>query len=488
MDTDNNSPAPAPTLRIESHSIDYVPLRERHGKAWHLWPVWFTGDAHLATVATGVLGITMGANLLWTAIAILTGCAFGTFFMAFHSSQGPQLGLPQMIQSRPQFGYLGALLVWVVALVTYVGYNAFNQLLAGQAAHLLIGVGPTGAYLVFTVIALALAIFGYDWIHKAQRWLAYALLAVLVIFSLGIGFTGELPPGQFNLSGFHAVAFLTQFFVAAAYQLSWAIYVSDYSRYLPKTVGVRATFWWTYLGALIGGTWMMLVGAMAAALNAKLDVSEVLLRAGDTIFPGFGTILIVVALLGLITVTGLNFYGGSLTLLSIADSIRPIRHTRTERLLSLLFCAVVATFIALRASGDFLHEFEGFLGVLLLLFTPWTAINLVDFFWVRHTHYSIREIFNPHGIYGRWGWRGLLAYLLGFLAMLPFAETELFTGPIGAELGVDIGMIPGLIISAGAYLLFCRNIDLDAERAVIARADADLDRAPGSEVRPEPAT
>jgi purine-cytosine permease-like protein len=186
-------------------------------------------------------------------------------------------------------------------------------------------------------------------------------------------------------------------------------------------------------------------------------------------------------------VTGLNFYGGSLTLLSIADSIRPIRHTRTERLVSLAFCAVVATFIALRASGDFLHEFEGFLGVLLLLFTPWTAINLVDFFWVRHTHYSIREIFNPRGIYGRWGWRGLVSYLLGFLAMLPFAETELFSGPIGAKLGVDVGMIPGLIVSAGAYLLFCRNIDLDAERAVIARVDADLDRAPGPEVRPEPA-
>jgi purine-cytosine permease-like protein len=250
---------------------------------------------------------------------------------------------------------------------------------------------------------------------------------------------------------------------------------------------VRATFWWTYLGALIGGAWMMLVGAMAAALNSKLNVSEVLLRAGDTIFPGFGTILIVVALLGLITVTGLNFYGGSLTLLSIADSIRPIRHTRAERIVSLLVCAVVATFIALSASGDFLHEFEGFLGVLLLLFTPWTAINLVDFFWVRHTHYSIREIFNPHGIYGRWGWRGLVSYLLGFLAMLPFAETELFTGPIGARLGVDIGMIPGLIVSAGVYLLFCRNIDLTAERAVIARVDADLDRVPTAEARPEPA-
>src|ERR1700679_538459 len=96
---------------IETRSIDYVPLRERHGKVWHLWPVWFTGDAHLATVATGMIGIELGLSLICTAVAVVRGGALGTFFMACHSTQGPQLGLPQMIQSRPQFGHKGALLV-----------------------------------------------------------------------------------------------------------------------------------------------------------------------------------------------------------------------------------------------------------------------------------------------------------------------------------------------------------------------------------------
>jgi NCS1 family nucleobase:cation symporter-1 len=48
-------------MLIESRSIDYVPLKERHGKVWHLWPVWFTGNAHLATMATGVVGSHSGA-------------------------------------------------------------------------------------------------------------------------------------------------------------------------------------------------------------------------------------------------------------------------------------------------------------------------------------------------------------------------------------------------------------------------------------------
>src|SRR6202041_2936660 len=173
---------------IERRSIDYVPLAERHGKVWHLWPVWFSGDANLATLAVGVLGITLGGNLLWTAVAVVLGCALGTFFMAFHSTQGPQLGLPQMIQSRPQFGYIGALLVWAVALIAYIGYNAFNQVLAAQALHQLSpSISPTSPFAIvaFAVAALALAAVGYDTIHLAQRAFAYLMIAILSVFSIG---------------------------------------------------------------------------------------------------------------------------------------------------------------------------------------------------------------------------------------------------------------------------------------------------------------
>ena len=78
---------------------------------------------------------SLSAATLWMVIAVVLGGALGTFFMAFHSTQGPQLGLPQMIQSRPQFGYVGALLVWGVALIAYIGFNAFNQILAAQTLH-----------------------------------------------------------------------------------------------------------------------------------------------------------------------------------------------------------------------------------------------------------------------------------------------------------------------------------------------------------------
>src|ERR1700704_3481767 len=162
--TSTNMAAKFGDFVIEKRSIDYVPIAERHGKVWHLWPVWFSGDAHLATVATGVVGIALGGNLLWMALAVLFGCAFGTFFMAFHSTQGPQLGLPQMIQSRPQFGFIGALLVWGVALFAYIGFNAFNQILAAQTVVSLYGGDSTLTIVVFTLLSVSLAVIGYDFI------------------------------------------------------------------------------------------------------------------------------------------------------------------------------------------------------------------------------------------------------------------------------------------------------------------------------------
>jgi NCS1 family nucleobase:cation symporter-1 len=461
---------------IEKRSIDYVPIAERHGKVWHLWPVWFSGDAHLATVATGVVGIALGGNLFWMALAVLFGCAFGTFFMAFHSTQGPQLGLPQMIQSRPQFGYLGALLVWGVALIAYIGFNAFNQILAAQTIFSLYGADSTVTMLAFTVLSVSLAVVGYDLIHLAQRWIAYLLIAALLVFSVAVLTRLHLPAAQLTPHGFRVVPFLAQFFAAASYQIAWSIYVSDYSRYLPRDVSVSASFWWTYVGAFIGGSWTMLVGTLAAALYPTLQVATALRTAADAVLPGFGRPLLLCSLMGLVTITSLNFYGASLTLLSVADSLRPSPPTVAKRLLTLLFSAVVATGIALASTHDFVEKFGEFLAVLLYLFTPWTAINLVDYYLVRKGHYSVREIFNAHGMYGRWNWRGLTAYAAGFLAMIPFFSTGLYTGPVAAALGgADIAMLVGLPVSSAVYLIACRSLDVAGDRLLAHRADIGLD-------------
>ncbi|MEB8336878.1 purine-cytosine permease family protein [Streptomyces endophyticus] len=487
LPSDEATSAPPRRNGVERRSIDYVPRSERHGKAWHLWPVWFCGDAHLTTLAVGVIGVSLGTNLMWASLAIVGGCVFGTLFMAAHSAQGPHMGLPQLIQSRPQFGYVGALLVFAVAIATYIGYNAFNQILAGQTFHDVLGVDAGSSALGFTFLAMVMAFLGYSWFHKLQRYLSFVLIAAMLVFTVHTLLFDRFPDGQLSFDGFSATAFLAQFFTAAAYQLSWAIYVSDYSRYLPARVNTRATFWWTYLGATVGGAWMMLIGAAVAAMYPALNVAQALVETGNHVFGGFGEIITVLALVGLITSAAQNFYGSSLTILSAVDSVRPIKATLFKRIVALLVAGVVAIFIANNANDDFMAEFGSFLAVMLYLFTPWTAINLVDYYFVRKGHYSIREIFNLQGMYGRWDWRGIFSYVIGFAAMSPFFVTVWWTGPIAEMLGgADIAMLPGLVVASALYYLVCRNLDLDGERALIAQLDVGIDDEEIGATTPDP--
>ena len=127
--------------------------------------------------------------------------------------------------------------------------------------------------------------------------------------------------------------------------------------------------------------------------------------------------------------------------------------------------------IAMTASQHFTASFGNFLAILLYLFTPWTAINLVDFYLVRRAHYSIREIFNADGMYGRWNWRGLLAYGVGFAVMIPFFSTGLYTGPVAHSLkGADLAMLVGLPVSALVYIVACRSMDVRSDRRRAAAA------------------
>ncbi|HEY3655459.1 MAG TPA: cytosine permease [Steroidobacteraceae bacterium] len=259
-------------------------------------------------------------------------------------------------------------------------------------------------------------------------------------------------------------------------KIGWSIYVSDYSRYLPRDVGVGASFWWTFLGGFVGGAWTMLVGTLSAALFPTLEVATALRTAADQVMPGYGKPLLLCSLLGLLTITSLNFYGASLTLLSVVDSLKPSRPTLAKRVLTLAIATAAASGIALASSQNFVAKFGEFLAVLLYLFTPWTAINLVDFYIVRKGHYSVREIFNAHGMYGRWSWRGLSAYGVGFVAMIPFFSTESWKGPVAKALGgADIAMLVGLPISALVYIWACRSMDLEADRRQAFAADIGLD-------------
>ncbi|MFI6937635.1 purine-cytosine permease family protein [Streptomyces sp. NPDC050418] len=465
---------------IEQHSIDWVPLSERHGKPSDVGAIWFVGSLNLTGLATGVVTLSMGASLVWTVIATVLGSLFGTFFMAFHSAQGPQLGLPQLVQSRPQFGYLGAALtVWVFALVNYVAFNTSDALLSGQAMNLLTGMPNGLGYLLGAAVATVIALFGYEWIHRLNKWLTWPFVVITAAITAAALFGGGLPDGTWTPGPFELAPFMLVFVFVAGFQLGWAPYVSDYSRYLRPDVPVRSTFWWTYLPSAISGIWVFVLGAVVSAGAPKgTDPVTALKLAADRLFDGFGTVAVIVLLVGLLSIMAINQYGGSLTMISIVDSFRPVKPTRAIRVATIgIMLVAVGTVSTLVGIDQFNWFYSNVVVVLTYLFIPWTAINLVDFFFVRRGQYVVKEIFNPQGMYGRWGWRGNLAYAIGLACMAPFMViTGLFVGPVAKALGgVDCSIFVGLPVAGALYWAFARSLDLTTERRLV-REEGLLDR------------
>jgi purine-cytosine permease-like protein len=318
-----------------------------------------------------------------------------------------------------------------------------------------------------------------------ERYLVYLTVIVMAMVTLSAMIHLPLPAGAFDLGHFSPLAFFAQLGVVAGYQISWAIYVSDYSRYLPAETPTSQTFRWTFWGSAIGGAWIMILGAYLAAVikgfNAGDPVAGIL-KVSNDLFPGFGNIALIVFALGLVAVIVLNMYGGSLTLISSIDSLKKVRATLSIRVITVVITAAISGILAGFVADSFEAFFAGFLFLVLYFFIPWTAVNLTDYFIVRKGHYAIAEIFKPRGIYRRWGWQGITAYLVGFLCMTPFFNVAgFYEGFISKAMGgVDISLFIGLPVSAILYWLLTRGLDLKSERD-LADAQASALEVPDDE-------
>ena len=157
--------------QIEVHSIDWIPDTERHGKTWQQAMLWFLGNFQYFTIPIGFVGPALGLSLGWSILAGALGICFGTLFMAFHATQGPVFGLPQMIQTRAQLGYRGVVVALFAVLFTYMAFNVADQVLMSTGLHGAFGWNARLVAIGTAVLAALLAIFGYDWVHRVFRFL-----------------------------------------------------------------------------------------------------------------------------------------------------------------------------------------------------------------------------------------------------------------------------------------------------------------------------
>ena len=443
--------------RIEDKTIQPIPPDERHGRTRDLFSLWFGSNIMLLTVVTGALATSVYGLPFWlSVVAIVVGNLVGAIFMALHSAQGPRLGVPQMMQTRGQFGSYGSLLVIAAVVVMYVGFFASNLVLAGQSLNVLTsGISVDAGIVIVGAVSVVVTIFGYDLIHAYARLMSYLAGAALLLTFIWIVAVHGLGHG-FGLFGHSSVAgFIGTVTVAALWQIAYAPYVSDYSRYMPANTGAKPAFWASYWGCSLGSILPMILGAM-------IGVSTGDMVSGLHTETGAVAVLVIIVFTVTIAVTNsMNIYGGALSTIAIGQTFRPAwlpgAVTRAVLTVVIYIAAVVPAIVS---QNNFLVSYTNFIFLLLYVLVPWTAINLIDFYLVRHGNYDVAQFFRRDGgIYGRFDWVSIGCYLLGIAIEVPFVNTTLFEGPIAKGLGgVDISWIVCLIVISPLYYLAAKRL------------------------------
>lgn len=451
--------------RIEDKTIQPIPPNERHGKARDLFTIWFGSNIIILTVVTGALATTVFGLNFWVAtLGLVIGNVVGGIFMALHSAQGPQLGVPQMVQTRGQFGSFGSLLVIILVIVMYLGFFAANLVLGGQSlAAIAPWLSVDGGIILIGVVSVLATVFGYRLIHAYTRILTYVSGLALVVSFVWIIFVHGIPAkfaseGSFTWAGFMGVVA-----VAALWQIAYAPYVSDYSRYMPKGTGSRTAFWASYFGCVLGSLFPMILGALVGtAVIAAGGKGDDIIGGLSALLGPAAVVIIAIFSFGVAGTNAMNLYCGTLSTLTVGQTFAPTWQPRAiSRAVTAIIMFAIALLLALMARDNFLVNYSNFLALLLYVLVPWTAINLVDYYLLRHGVYKVSDFFRRDGgIYGRFNWAAVGCYLLGIIIQLPFVVTALYTGPIGALLGgADLSWIVCLVVISPVYYFLARAVE-----------------------------
>ena len=201
-------------------------------------------------------------------------------------------------------------------------------------------------------------------------------------------------------------------------------------------------------------------------------------------FSGFGLAFVLVAVVPLVAAMGLNQYSAMLGLLTGVDSVRPVEISRRTRVVSLVVLGIVVFVFGVVLLSTVTSVVMAVLQLTAYLLVPWSAVNLIDFYFVRRGTYAITDLFLAGGVYGLWSWRGLASYMLGLASMVPFVALSFYSGPIATALnGVDIAVFVGLLVTSAAYFPLMRAADLSGEVEAVARSDRELGRKSSSHAR-----
>ncbi|WP_184502928.1 purine-cytosine permease family protein [Streptomyces botrytidirepellens] len=444
----NENHAPAdPTKRplTEHHGISWIDDSRRHGRERDQFSMRFAPVVYLAPVVLGGAGIPLGLGLIGSVTAIVVGNLLGSLATAACAVMGPRLGIPQVTMSRASFGYRGNYLPAFLGILLFIGYFSLGTVLGARSLANLTGLPYPPMVAVVGGLSVLIAVFGYDTLQAVGQWLTRVSLVVFGTVSVAVVLHGTGPAtSSHTASGHYLTTWLLVCSIVFSYTVSWTIYASDYSRYLPASGRAGSMFLWAFGGIFTSATWMMVLGAALTML------------AGGDPLAGLGIVLpdpllktvLVVLVIGALSHNAVNLYSGAMAGLTCD---LPLRRTTVVVAGGAVGCALSVVM----GGSNFQSHFNTFLLMVSYFVMPWLAILLIDFY---RTHQGGRGYPRPtvfhdkNGPYRGTRPRALLAFFLGIGAAVPFMATDAYTGPIGHMLGgADISYATSFAVATVTY-------------------------------------
>src|SRR5712692_1917523 len=412
---------------VEPGGVEYIALKERHGKPIDLFAVWLSPNLEFATVFVGVIAITLfGLNLWEAATAIIVGTLLGSVTHAVVSSWGPKFGVPMMVESRGAFGFLGNVLpAGLNAFTGAFGWfivNSVSGAFAIQALFPSLNLPFWLTFLVIVVAQVAVATLGHNLIHVFERWalpllgivFAAACIFIFVHGNYGISFNAKAPLAFGGESGGWILAFTAAF----GYAAGWNPYAADYTRYMPPTTDRRMVGIWAGLGVFVSCVVLELAGAVLATVAGTKwgpnDIPTVQLNQAMPNVIYYLTLLCIA--IGAVAANAINIYSGTMSV--VALGIREMGMTLRQRRAVLAVAVGVIGYIGglYLEAHNYQENYTNFLLLISYWIAPWLAVVFVDY-WLRRGDYGDESIFydTKHQ-----RWQGFVAMAVGLVVSIWF--------------------------------------------------------------------
>jgi NCS1 family nucleobase:cation symporter-1 len=428
-------------LALESQGMAPIPADSRYGGVHRMFTVWFTPNMELSGVFAGTLAVLLGLGFQLGLVAIIVGTIIGSLPVAILCTWGPKTGTAQVPLARMPFGKT-IVLPGTVQWLSSIAWDALVGLFGGEAAQLLFHVPFWLGVAIVLVLEGIVSIYGYEFVHRLQMIGSAVLIVLFAVLTVRIFQHHVVLPHNTVHGGALLGAFILMVTIAVSEGISWATYASDYSRYMKPGSSKAAIFWLTLAGLTASYVWVETIGLAGASVLGNQTAAGVRTLMGGGLL---GVLALIAIVFGAITSNTMNDYTGSLAFQAMGVRVkRPI----IAAVVAVLAFAAILWMNAGNTSG----KFENILLFIGYWIAPFCAIVMIDWHYDKdkYTPGFLRKAL----IFGNLsnGWPALVAFVVGFAAMVPFMNTSIIVGPVAKALdGADLSFYVGFVVAGILY-------------------------------------